>query len=65
MRSFAARQELTRRAGPIVLALILTELFFKLHSFTLELAAFLATAYAIDWVFEALRQLHRRYLARV
>ena len=30
-------------------ALVIAELFFKFHSFTLECAAFLATWYGLSW----------------
>ena len=33
-------------------ALIVAEFFFKFHSFTLELAGFLVTWYAMSWVMQ-------------
>lgn len=41
--------ELFRRQLPLFLtALVIAELFYKFHSFTLECGAFLATWYALD-----------------
>ena len=35
-------------------AWIIAEIFYKFHSFTLEVAAFLATWFVIDWVVQML-----------
>lgn len=39
---------LSREAIPIGLSLVIAELFYKFHSFTLETLAFLATWYALS-----------------
>ena len=33
-------------------SLVIAEIFYKFHSFTLECAAFLATWYAMSWLLE-------------
>jgi hypothetical protein len=35
---------------PLAVALLLAELFYKWHSFTLECIGFLATWFAVDWL---------------
>lgn len=39
---------------PLVLAFVIAELFYKWHSFTLECGGFLATWFALDWVWSKL-----------
>ena len=34
------------------ISLVIAEVFYKFHSFTLECAAFLATWYAISWLLD-------------
>lgn len=41
-------QFLAREAVPIALSMIIAELFYKFHSFTLEALAFLATWYMLS-----------------
>ena len=42
-------QQLLIRQGPLLLAsLVIAELFYKFHSFTLETIAFLATWFVLD-----------------
>ena len=48
IRSIPLRQLLLREAPALATSLVVAELFFKFHSFTLECAAFLATWFAID-----------------
>jgi hypothetical protein len=40
----------THALPPLALALLIAELFFKWHSFTLECAGFLATWFVLDWL---------------
>ncbi|OGB94489.1 MAG: hypothetical protein A2Z31_08265 [candidate division NC10 bacterium RBG_16_65_8] len=40
----------SREAAPAGVALVLAELLYKFHSFTLELLAFLATWYGLSWL---------------
>ncbi len=49
IRSLSLRQILVQQTPALILSLVIAELFFKFHSFTLETAAFLATWCAIDW----------------
>ena len=54
-------------AVPLGVALVIAELFFKWHSFTLECAGFLATWFALDWGWSKLAPrlpLRRGYAAR-
>lgn len=44
----SARQLLFEQLPVFALSLLIAELFYKFHSFTLECLAFLATWYAID-----------------
>ncbi len=39
----------SREAVPAAVALVVAEVFYKFHSFTLELLAFLATWYVLSW----------------
>ena len=48
MNSIPLRQMLLEQAPIIVISLIIAELFYKFHSFTLECIAFLATWYVLD-----------------
>src|SRR5512140_2480743 len=45
------RESVVREAPPLVGALVLAELFFKFHSFSLECLAFLATWTSLGWVY--------------
>lgn len=45
-----SRLTLMNETAALVVALIIAELFFKFHSFTLECAAFLATWTVLDWI---------------
>jgi hypothetical protein len=40
----------SREVPALGLALVIAELFFKFHSFTLECAGFLATWYGLSWL---------------
>ena len=48
MNSIPLRQMLLEQAPIIIISLIIAELFYKFHSFTLECIAFLATWYVLD-----------------
>jgi hypothetical protein len=50
LRGRSLRAILTDALPPLVLALLIAELFFKWRSFTLECAGFLATWFILDWV---------------
>lgn len=44
------RQLVLQQAPAIAVSLVIAELFYKFHSFTLECVAFLATWFIIDFV---------------
>lgn len=44
----------TDTAPPLFVALLLAELFYKWHSFTLECVGFLATWFLLDWLWTSL-----------
>jgi hypothetical protein len=48
LSGLSAGELLTRQAPILVAAMIIAELFYKFHSFTLECGAFLATWFLID-----------------
>lgn len=48
IKQIGALQFLAREAIPISLSLVIAELFYKFHSFTLETLAFLATWYVLS-----------------
>jgi hypothetical protein len=48
IRSIPLRQLLLEQAPVIAASLVIAELFYKFHSFTLECIAFLATWYILD-----------------
>ncbi len=48
IRSLPLRSILTAQAPALAASWIIAEIFYKFHSFTLELAAFFATWFVID-----------------
>lgn len=42
----------SRELPALGIALVVSEIFYKFHSFTLEFAAFFATWYGLSWVIE-------------
>jgi hypothetical protein len=48
LRSLQLRQLLLEQLPTVSASLIIAELFYKFHSFTLECMAFLATWFALD-----------------
>jgi hypothetical protein len=48
LKSLTVRDCLTRQIPTIVASLVIAELFYKFHSFTLECWAFLATWFVLD-----------------
>jgi hypothetical protein len=48
LQSLTVRQFLVEQAPVLAVSLIIAELFYKFHSFTLECIAFLATWYVLD-----------------
>lgn len=59
-RTLGIRKALSSEAIPLLLSLVTAEVFYKLHSFVLEAAAFLATWYCLSWAFSTLRRSKRR-----
>ncbi|MBA2448190.1 MAG: hypothetical protein H0V51_09200 [Chloroflexi bacterium] len=49
-RSVAPRDLLVQQATTLVPSIVIAELFYKFHSFTLECVAFLATWFVLDFV---------------
>ena len=50
-RQLGLRKSLTAEAPSLAVSLLIAELFYKFHSFTLECVAFLATWLAISYLF--------------
>jgi hypothetical protein len=57
---FLPRPAMFTQGAGLVLSLIIAELFYKFHSFTLEALAFLATWYVLGGIAEFLRRLLNR-----
>ena len=49
-RQLGLRRSLAAEAPSLIVSLLVAELFYKFHSFTLECVAFLATWLAISYV---------------
>lgn len=50
IRHAGLRQSLQHEAPSLGLSMIVAELFYKFHSFTLECGAFLVTWFVVSWV---------------
>jgi hypothetical protein len=50
IRSMTARQLLVRQAPMLAISIVIAEISYKFHSFTLECAAFLATWFVLDGI---------------
>lgn len=61
VRSLTSVRLAIEQVVALLAAWLIAELFYKFHSFTLELAAFLATWLLLDWVVQSLSP---RLLAR-
>ena len=48
IKSITTRELVTEQIPAFAISLVLAEMFFKFHSFTLEVLAFLATWYVVD-----------------
>ncbi len=59
-RYIPRRQLLLEQVPALGLSLLIAELFYKFHSFTLECIAFLATWYILDALVGFIRKLSRR-----
>ena len=57
IKSMTLRNLLVEQLPVLLLSMIIAEIFYKFHSFTLETVAFLATWFVLDWIVQAvLRQ---------
>ena len=56
IHSLPFRQLFIEQAPAFVISLIIAELFYKFHSFTLETIAFLATWYVIDAIVQLIQK---------
>lgn len=56
MRSMSLRSLLVEQVPVLLISLIIAEIFYKFHSFTLETGAFLVTWFVLDWVVQAVRR---------
>ncbi len=54
IKSMTVREFLLQQVPGIAFAIIIAELFYKFHSFTLECLAFLVTWYVIDFIYNML-----------
>lgn len=55
-RSMSLRSLLVEQLPVLLLSMIIAEVFYKFHSFTLETIAFLATWFVIDFVVQSVRR---------
>jgi len=60
LHTLSVRRFALEQAPTIAGSLLIAELFYKFHSFTLECLAFLATWYALDAVRLSITQIFRR-----
>lgn len=60
VRSLPLRKLLVEQLPVLLLSMIVAELFYKFHSFTLETIAFLATWFVLDWLTQTLLRLVRK-----
>ena len=55
-QSIPLRRLVLEQAPAAFISLIIAEIFYKFHSFTLECVAFLATWYVIDLIIQLIRR---------
>ena len=60
IRAIPLRDLLFEQAPALVVSWVIAELFYKFHSFTLEMAAFLATWFVVDGFISTVKRLRRR-----
>jgi len=61
LRSLPIQQSVLEQVPALGISLMIAELFYKFHSFTLECLAFLATWFLIDLSIQSVRNLLRRH----
>jgi hypothetical protein len=59
MRSLSLRRLVLEQLPILLISVVIAEMFYKFHSFTLETIAFLATWFVLDWVAQRLLRLLR------
>ena len=59
IRSVPARELLLEQAPTFAVSLLIAELFYKFHSFTLECIAFLITWYILDGAINFLKNIRK------
>ena len=62
VRNLGFRKDLLAEAGSLAISMLVAELFYKFHSFTLECVAFLATWYALRRIAAAVQGLMCRLI---
>jgi hypothetical protein len=60
-RTLPVKSLLLEQAPPLVVSIVIAELFYKLGSFSLECLAFLTTWFLLDWAFTSVSQLFRQF----
>ncbi|MBK8046230.1 MAG: hypothetical protein IPK16_03330 [Anaerolineales bacterium] len=60
IKSMTLRNLLIEQLPVLLLSMIIAEIFYKFHSFTLETIAFLATWFVLDWIVQAVLRLVRK-----
>lgn len=55
LKILSTRELLLEQVPAVMISLVIAEIFYKFHSFTLECIAFLATWYVIDLVARFIR----------
>ena len=60
IKAIPLRNLLIEQAPALILSLVIAELFYKFHSFTLETMAFLATWFVADGLISAARRILKR-----
>ena len=56
VRSMSLKQLLIEQLPALIVSIIIAELFYKFHSFTLESLAFLATWFVVDALYRYISQ---------
>jgi hypothetical protein len=59
-KSMSIQQWIKEQLPTLGLSILVAELFFKFHSFTLECVGFLCTWFVFDWVIGFLKRLTRK-----
>jgi hypothetical protein len=60
IRTYGLVTALKKEAAPAIMSLLVAEVFYKFHSFTLECFAFLATWYVVSWLLAHLVEMSQK-----